>query len=134
MKRLPNFSTDDPDLKALVGGLNRLMEAILERTPLRGAECPIDFFGNGFRIKPTPGRGTGGGTRITASPLSMVFRGEWHSTLDYNVNDVVKVIGGTNAGTYVCVEIAVSGDPEPGTSGAVMWVKIGSDPDASLFR
>jgi len=48
MKDLPQFSGDHE----LVAALNRMVEAIKERTPLRGKECEIDFFQQGFRPKP----------------------------------------------------------------------------------
>ncbi len=65
MKRLPKFATDDPDLQQLVWALNEFGKAIEERTPLKGSDCEIDYFPNGFRPKPKgKGEGSAGGLAI----------------------------------------------------------------------
>jgi hypothetical protein len=74
------------------------------------------------------------GLTITASPLHLVPRGEWHSSLNYSAFDMVTVFGGTNAGSYYATEPAPAGSPEPGTGGATMWVKFAGDFNTSLWR
>lgn len=135
MNDLPKFSTDDPELKPFVNGLNRAVKAILDRTPLKGSDCEIDYIpGKGFRPKPK-GKGDGsGGNTVVASPLHLAPRGEWHSSLDYNAFDMVVIVGGTNAGTYYATEPAPVGTPEPGTGGATAWVKFGGDFNTSSWR
>lgn len=61
MKDFPKFSGDHP----LVSALNRLVECVKERTPLRGKECEIDYFPDGFRPKPkTPPAQSEGGDQV----------------------------------------------------------------------
>lgn len=56
MTKIPKFTadSDDPDVKMLADGLNLLGQCLLERTPLKGEKCEIDFHSHGFRPKPKP--------------------------------------------------------------------------------
>jgi hypothetical protein len=48
MKEFPKFSGDHE----LVGALNRLVECVKERTPLKGGEgTETDYYPEGFRIR-----------------------------------------------------------------------------------
>lgn len=110
-------------------------DAIISLFPNRARGTKYKIGPNGVFIEAEPVRGGGGGgNSIVASPLHLAPLGEWHSSLDYNAFDMVVIVGGTNAGAYYCTEIVAAGSPEPGTGGAVAWVKFGGDFNTSLWR
>jgi hypothetical protein len=50
MKTLPRFIGNDP----MVANLNRMVDALNERTPIQTPELPIEFHPHGFKPKPKP--------------------------------------------------------------------------------
>jgi len=59
------------------------------------------------------------------------WRGEW-SPKSYDIDDVVRVSGGSNAGTYLCIQAASSTSPAPYEG--ERWVKIADLTGGQLWQ
>jgi hypothetical protein len=76
------------------------------------------------RPRPVIARG-GTSDTIVAAPLNMVLRGEFSNALNYSAGDVVIVMGGDNAGSFVATVPVVAGSSEePGVGNS--WQRISS--------
>lgn len=76
--------------------------------------------------RPRPIVQRGGSTdTIVAAPLSMVFRGEFSTALNYSPEDVVVVMGGDNGGQFVAtVPVPAGSSEEPGIGNS--WFRLSS--------
>ena len=71
-----------------------------------------------YHITAKPSRSGGG----KVSGLN--FRGEYDPTAAYNVNDVVVIRAGSNAGSYVCIQGITATDPQLPDTGNLYWISL----------
>jgi hypothetical protein len=64
--------------------------------------------------------------RMLRTPLGGgSFRGEYSATVSYNLQDMVVISTGSNAGTYICVAASTGNNP---WAGGGYWVQISGIP------
>jgi len=106
--------------------LRKLHDLVMQLVPLNSPSARRTVTPRGTFMGSAPQIGGGAATAATpvvVGQLGMVFRGEWHSSLSVNAQDVFIVYSGANAGIYLATEAQNPGGAEPGTGG--FYVKTG---------
>lgn len=114
MRPLPKKATGT---HPLVDVINQLIDCVRERTPLLGNNHKVDYLNNGFRIHHEES------TRSVSEMLE--FRGEYDSTEQYEVDDILIYGGNGNASALA----AIAAGTKAGTYRVKKRPLIGTEPD-----
>ena len=61
---------------------------------------------------------------IASKKAGIVFRGEYDPTASYNVNDMVVIRSGPNAGSYICIQANSGNSPQMPDLGNLFWINL----------
>src|SRR5215218_3168017 len=103
---LPQRLPETGPFRKLYAWLNQLRDTVATLMPRNALGTRTSHTALGVTREasaPVEEVATSGG--IQASPLHLVPRGEWHSSIQYSVFDMVVIVGGPNAGTYYAADI-----------------------------